>query len=200
MLSSKATGWMLALGILGFAVMSVSQFAQGDQDGTAEVLAWVTASNKWELIGFMRMVTVVLMLVFTVGFTSWARSISDSSSAINVGKYFALFALMLLWIGFISEITGFEIASENPNAAYSLIELSNMGFWFGGVCFALSFFLVGVTAYSKKTGTPAVNGLLGILGIVAAVGSFFNWFLWLGGFGLGLLVLAIIGLKKVVRG
>lgn len=200
MLSSKATGWMLVMGIVGFVIMTVSQFVQGDQDGTAGVVAWAATNSDWEGVGMMRLLTAVFMLVFTAGFISWARSINESNSVINIGTYFAFFGLILLWMGIIVQLTGFEVASENTAAAYPLIELSNMGMWFGGVNFAISFFLVGIGAYKEKAGTPALNGILAILGFIAAVGSFITWFLWLGGFGLGLLLLAVIGVQQVIRG
>ena len=65
------------------------------------------------------------------------------------------------------------------------------------IAWRISFFLVGIKAFTEKAGTPALNGILAVLGIVAAVGSFVNWFLWVGGFGLGLLIMAIIGIQKL---
>lgn len=200
MLSSKAAGWMLVMGIIGFIIMTISQFVQGDQDGTAGVIAWAATSSDWEGVGMMRLLTAVAMLLFTAGFISWARGINESNTAINIGTYFAFLGLVLLWIGIIVQLTGFEVASDNTAAAYPLIELSNMGFWFAGVNFGISFFLVGIGAYKSKAGTPALNGILAILGLIAAVGSFITWFLWLGGFGLGLLLLAVIGVQQVLRG
>lgn len=198
MLSSRATGWMLSTGIVGFIIFTVSVFIQGDQDGTSGVVAWAAASKDWEPVLFLRMIALIFMIVFTTGFISWTRSINESGSAITLGKNFALLALILMWTGFISQLAGFESASDNSDAAYALIKLSNFGNWFGGLLFGVSFFLAGASAYMAKSGTPVLNGLLAILGIVGAIGSFFTWFIWIGGFGLGLLVLGIIGLKKLV--
>ena len=199
MLSSRATGWMLSMGIVGFIIFTVSVFIQGDQDGTSGVVAWAAESKDWQPVLFLRMVALIFMIVFTTGFISWARSIDESGSPIALGKYIALLALILLWTGFIAQISGFETAEDNTDAALALVELGNSANWFGGVLFAVSFFVVGISAYMKKSGTPILNCLLIILGLVGTVGSFLIWFLWMGGFGLGLLVLAIIGLQKVVR-
>jgi hypothetical protein len=53
----------------------------------------------------------------------------------------------------------------------------------------------------KKSGTPALNGLLGIVGIVGSVGAFIpaEWsdLLWLLGFVIGMVLMAIIGVQKV---
>ena len=68
MVSSKSTGWMLIMGLVGFVVFFISTAIQGDQGGTAGVVAWASTNNDWQTIMPMRMVTVVLMLVFTVGF------------------------------------------------------------------------------------------------------------------------------------
>ena len=50
MLSSKAIGWMLPAGILGFVVMFITQFMQGDQGGTAGTVVWAASSNDWQTI------------------------------------------------------------------------------------------------------------------------------------------------------
>ena len=200
MLSSKAIGCMLPAGIIGFGVMFITQFMQGDQGGTAGTVVWAASSNDWQTIMPMRMLTVILMLIFTVGFTSWSKSISESSSVIAIGSHFTLLAVFLMWAAFVSQHAGFDVASDSTEpteAAHALVKFSNMGFWFGGVAFAVSFFLVGIKAFTEKAGTPALNGILAVLGIVAAVGSFVNWFLWVGGFGLGLLIMAIIGIQKL---
>jgi hypothetical protein len=48
-------------------------------------------------------------------------------------------------------------------------------------------------------GTPALNGFIALLGIIAAVGGVVNWFMWVVGFGIALLLLAIIGIQKGMR-
>ena len=202
MLSSKSTGWMLIMGIIAFVVMFISQTMQGDTDGTAGAVAWAASSNDWQIVMPMRMVTIMLMLIFTVGFVSLARSISESNSVISIGAHFALAALILMWVGFISQLAGFDTASDSTepaSAAHALVKFSNMSFWFGGAAYGVSFLLVGIKAYLNKVGTPASNGLLALLGLIASAGSFVSWFLWMIGFGLGLVVLAIIGLQKIMR-
>jgi hypothetical protein len=69
--------------------------------------------------------------------------------------------------------------------------------WFSGILIGLSFFLVGLSAYRQKVGMPALNGTLAIAGLVATIANFVWWVFWMGGFGLGLLILAIIGLRKI---
>ena len=101
MISSKAMGWMLIMGIIAFAIMTLSWAIQGNQNGTAETVAWAAASSDWENVGMVRMLGLFLMTVFMTGFISWARSINNSSSAIAIGSNFALFSVLLLWVGLI---------------------------------------------------------------------------------------------------
>ncbi len=190
-------GWMLIMGLVGFAVMFLSWTIQGDQEGTTGVVAWAAESNDWENVGIVRMVALFSMIVFVTGYISWARSIKDSSSAITIGSSFAALGLFLLWISFISQVAGYETASDNATAALGLVELGNMAGWFSGLLITLSFFLIGLSAYRHKVGMPALNGLLAIAGLVGAVANFVWWVFFMGGFGLGMLILAIIGLQKI---
>ena len=58
MISSKAMGYMLIMGLVGFAVMIISFFMQGNQEGTTGVVAWAAESNDWENVGMVRMLAV----------------------------------------------------------------------------------------------------------------------------------------------
>ena len=197
MISSKAMGYMLIMGLVGFAVMIISFFMQGNQEGTTGVVAWAAESNDWENVGMVRMLAVFSNLIFVTGFIYWARSINNSSSAIAIGSIFALLSIVLVWVSFISHVAGHETASDNTTAALGLIELGNMAGWFSGLLISLSFFLVGLSAYRQKVGMPALNVLLAIAGIAGAVANFVWVVFFMGGFGLGLIILAIIGLKKI---
>ena len=148
------------------------------------------------------MIAIMLMLVFTVGFTSWARDLNESSGLIYLGTRFALLGAFLMFVALISQGAGFDIASDSSDpaeAAHALLKLSGMSSWFGGISFAFSLFLVGTKLYVDKLGTPALNGLIALLGIIAVVGGFINWFIWVICFGIALLLLAIIGIRKVMR-
>jgi len=197
MISSKAMGYMLIMGLVGFAVMILSFSMQGNQEGTTGVVAWAAESNDWENVGMVRMLAVFSNLIFVTGFIYWARSINNSSSAIAIGSIFALLSIVLVWVSFISHVAGHETASDNTTAALGLIELGNMAGWFSGLLISLSFFLVGLSAYRQKVGMPALNVLLAIAGIAGAVANFVWVVFFMGGFGLGLIILAIIGLKKI---
>ena len=197
MISSKAMGYMLIMGLVGFAVMILSFSMQGNQEGTTGVVAWAAESNDWENVGIVRMVALFSMIVFVTGYISWARSIKDSSSAITIGSTFALLSIFLLWVSFISHVAGYETASDNKTAALGLVELGNMAGWFSGLLITLSFVLIGLSAYRQKVGMPALNVLLAIAGLAGAVANFVWWVFFMGGFGLGMLVLAIIGIKKI---
>ena len=107
-----------------------------------------------------------------------------------------------MFVALISQGAGFDIASDSTDpaeAAHALLKLSGMSSWFGGISFAFSLFLVGTKLYFDKLGTPALNGLIALLGIIAAVGGFINWFIWVICFGIALLLMAIIGIRKVMR-
>ena len=150
----------------------------------------------------IRMVAIILMLVFTVGFTSWARNFSESSGLIHLGTHFTLLGVFLMFVSLISQGAGFDLASDSADpaeAAHALLKLSSMSSWFGGISFAFSLFLVGGKLYLDKLGTPALNGIIAVLGIIAVVGGFINWFIWVVCFGIALLVMAIIGIRKVIR-
>ena len=203
MINSKATNLMLIAGIIGFIVMTVSQMLQGSDGGTAGAVAWAASSNDWQWIMPIRLLAVVFVLIFAVGFNSWARSFNESSGLINLGTHFTLIGVVLLWVSITSQAGGFDIASDSSDpteAAHALIKLSGMTSWLGGVGFALGFFIIGIKLYIDKVGTPILNGLIALLGIIAAVGAFVNWFIWVVGFGLAVLVIGIIGLRKVMRG
>ena len=202
MINSKSSGLMLAAGFVAFVVMTVSQMLQGDTGGTAGALAWAASSDDWQMIMPIRMLAVILMLVFTVGFTSWARNSSESSGLINLGVHFTLLGAFLMFVSLISQLAGFDVASDSADpveAAHALLKLSGMSSWFGGISFGFSFFLVGTKLYLEKAGKPALNGILAVLGLVAVVGAFVNWFIWVICFGIAVLILAIIGLQKAMR-
>ena len=74
-----------------------------------------------------------------------------------------------------------------------------MSSWFGGISFAFSLFLVATKLYIDKLGTPILNGIIALLGIIAVVGGFTIWFIWVICFGIALLLMAIIGVQKVMR-
>tara|TARA_B100001123_G_scaffold153077_1_gene177077 strand:- start:3358 stop:3972 length:615 start_codon:yes stop_codon:yes gene_type:complete len=203
MINSKTSGLMMAAGFTAFIVMTVSQFLQGgDNQGTAESLAWAASSDDWKWIMPIRMVAIMLMLVFTAGFTSWARTLCESSGVIYLGTRFTLLGAFLMFVALISSGAGFDVASDSADpaeAAHALIKLSGMSSWFGGISFAFSLFLVGTKLYIDKLGTPALNGLIALLGIIAVAGGFINWFIWVICFGIALLILAIIGVQKIIR-
>ena len=203
MINSKTSGLMMAAGFTAFIVMTVSQFLQGgDNQGTSESLAWAASSDDWKWIMPIRMVAIMLMLVFTAGFTSWARTLSESSGVIYLGTRFTLLGSFLMFVALISSGAGFDVASDSADpaeAAHALIKLSGMSSWFGGISFAFSLFLVGTKLYIDKLGTTALNGLIALLGIIAVAGGFINWFIWVICFGIALLILAIIGVQKVIR-
>ena len=127
MLYSKTSNLLLIAGIIGFIVMTISQMLQGgDNQGTAESVAWAASSDDWQWIMPIRLLAVVFMLIFTVGLTSWARNFSKSSGLIHVGTHFTLIGLVLLWVSIISQAAGFDIASDSADpaeAAHALVKL-----------------------------------------------------------------------------
>ena len=150
----------------------------------------------------IRMVAIMLMLVFTVGFTSWARNLNESSGMIYLGTQFTLLGTFFMFVALISQGGGFDIASDSTEpaeAAHALLKLSGMSSWFGGISFAFSLFLVATKLYIDKLGTPILNGIIALLGIIAVVGGFTIWFIWVICFGIALLLMAIIGVQKVMR-
>ena len=202
MINSKTSSLMLVAGFIAFIIFTVSQMLQGGESSTAGSLAWAASSDDWKWIMPIRMVAIILMLVFTVGFTSWARNFSESSGLIHLGTHFTLLGVFLMFVSLISQGAGFDLASDSADpaeAAHALLKLSGMSSWFGGISFAFSLFLVGSKLYLDKLGTPALNGIIAVLGIIAVVGGFINWFIWVVCFGIALLVMAIIGIRKVIR-
>ena len=202
MINSKTSSLMLVAGFIAFIIFTVSQMLQGGESSTAGSLAWAASSDDWKWIMPIRMVAIILMLVFTVGFTSWARNFSESSGLIHLGTHFTLLGLFLMFVSLISQGAGVDLASDSAapaEAAHALLKLSGMSSWFGGISFAFSLFLVGGKLYLDKLGTPALNGIIAVLGIIAVVGGFINWFIWVVCFGIALLVMAIIGIRKVIR-
>lgn len=208
MLSSKTTGWMLIMGMVSVVFIIIAIAVQGDSsdsEGVAAVVAWAAANeDTWQIVVPINMIANVLIIIFTVGFISWARSIDESNGAISFGKYSALLALILLWVGDLSQVAGFDTSADNADAANALISLSRTLTWVGILTLLASFFVVGTTAYIKKSGTPALTGLLGLVGLVGCVGGFIlpgdiTWVFWVGGFLLGMLLLTIIGVQKVLR-
>ena len=202
MINSKTSSLMLVAGFIAFILVTISQMLQGGESGTAGSLAWAASSDDWKWIMPIRMIAIMLMLVFTVGFTSWARNLNESSGLIYLGTHFTLLGAFLMFVALISQGGGFQIASDSTDpteAAHALLKLSGMSSWFGGISFAFSLFIVGTKLYIDKLGTPALNGLIALLGIIAAVGGFINWFIWVICFGIALLLMAIIGIRKVRR-
>ena len=202
MINSKASSLMLVAGFIAFILFTISQILQGGESGTAGSLAWAASNNDWQWIMPIRMVAIMLMLVFTVGFTSWARNLNESSGMIYLGTQFTLLGTFFMFVALISQGGGFDIASDSTEpaeAAHALLKLSGMSSWFGGISFAFSLFLVGTKLYVDKLGTPILNGVIALLGIIAVVGGFTIWFIWGICFGIALLLMAIIGVQKVMR-
>ena len=207
MLNSKTTGWMLIMGMVSVVFIIIGIAVQGDSSdgGVAGVVAWAAANkDTWQIVVPINMIANVLIIIFTVGFISWARSIDESNGAISFGKYSALLALILIWVADLSQVAGFDTSADNADAANALISLSRTLTWVGILTLLASFFVVGTTAYIKKSGTPALTGLLGLVGLVGCVGGFIplgdiTWVFWVGGFLLGMLLLTIIGVQKVIR-
>ena len=196
MISSKLNGRLLLAGIIAYVLMMLSWAMQGNQDTTLETIAWASASEDWQNVGMIRMLAMMSMLVFLAGYSAWLKSINEASTALSIGAYFALFGIILMWVGLITGITGFDLSKNNADAAAALIELSGTGFWFGGTCMGISFLLVGLSVFRQKIGNPTLMVILAVLGLSALVGNFVMWQVWLGSFGLGLLLLAYIGITN----
>ena len=77
MINSKTSSLMLVAGFIAFILFTVSQILQGGERSTAEALAWAASSDDWQWIMPIRLVAIILMLVFAVGFTSWARNLNE---------------------------------------------------------------------------------------------------------------------------
>jgi hypothetical protein len=202
MLSSKTTGWMLIMGLAAVIVVIIAISIQAQEGTVAEMVAWAAENEgTWQIVISVNMVANVLLVIFTIGFISWAQSIDQSGGAISIGKYLALLALVLIWVGDISQGAGFETAEENADAAHSLISLCRSLTWIGISVLLGSFFVVGTTAYIKKVGTPVLNVLLGLVGLVGCIGSYvpgdISGLFWTAGFAVGMILMTIIGVQKV---
>ena len=199
MRSSKATGWSLTMGFVTLAILMVAGMLGSNSGEPAEEVAWAAASNDWQLIVPIQMLGGCTMLIFVAGMISWIRSIDESHPALTYASYFPLLCLVLSWVGIISGGAGYDMAADNTEAANALMQLSAMSGFMGVVMMMFSFFLVGTTAYLKKSGTPALMGLLGLGGIAGAAlclaGVGFIGFMLV--FPLNLILVAIIGLQKV---
>tara|TARA_B100001245_G_C22755669_1_gene365803 strand:- start:36 stop:644 length:609 start_codon:yes stop_codon:yes gene_type:complete len=199
MLNSKSNGVMLITGIVAFILFFVAQAVQGSTgDGIEGTIAWAAEDNDYETIIMpLRMIGGIIMIAFTAGFISWVRTLDETSGFLQFGKLIAILSLILVWVGTLAQVGGFESSSENTDAAYALIRMSRMGMWVGIQMFMLSFFVVGATAYFRKLGTPVLNGILGIFGFLGFAGTFVMWIFWVVGFPLCLIVLAITGVQKI---
>ena len=199
MLNSKSTGVMLITGVVAFIFLFIAQAIQGDTgDGIEGTIAWAAKNNDYETIILpLRMIAGIIMIAFTAGFISWVRSLDETSGFLQFGKLIAILSLILVWVGTLAQVGGFESSSENTDAAYALIRMSRMGMWVGIQMFMLSFFVVGATAYFRKLETPVLNGILGIFGFLGFAGTFVTWIFWVAGFPLCLIVLAITGVQKI---
>ena len=211
MLGSKTTGLMLITAFIILVFVIVPIILMGDAGTPTEIIDWaVSNSGTAEIVIMLNMIANILLIIFTVGFISWAHSIDNSNAAITIGKYSAVLALALLWIGDVSHMAALQTATDNTDysdgllrLAPNLIVLSHTLTWIGMLTILGSFFIVGATAYLKKVGTPVLNGLLAIVGIVGCVGGFIptdmDWIFWVGGFLIGFILMGIIGVQKVMR-
>ena len=204
MLSAKTTGWMLVMGMVALVVVIIAGVIQGDPGTTAELVAWAAVNKAtWQIVVPINMIANFLLIIFTVGFISWAHSIDDSNGAIVFGKYTAIVGLIVIWVADLSQTAAFNTAADNTDAAHALISLSRELTYIGIATLLASFFVVGATAYMKKSGTPALNGLLALVGVVGCVGAFIpaEWsdVFWLLGFLIGMVLMAIIGVQKLMR-
>lgn len=202
MLSSKATGWMLAMGFVTLVILFGEGMLADAPSDTAEEVAWLVANDDWKWLVPITMVGGLTMLVFTAGIISWVRSIDESNVALNCAIYLTLLGLVLSWVGLISAAAAGPTAADNADATHALLQLSNIGGFLGVVMMMLSFFLIGTTSYLKKSGTPALMGLLALLAIVGVVCCFIpgvGFVTWMVIFPLNLILVAIIGVRKAVQ-
>ena len=200
MLSSKTTGWSLTMGFVTLVILMGAGMIEGDHADDAAEIAWIVENNDWKWLVPMTMVGGLTMLVFTAGMISWARSIDESNGALTYATYFPVLCLALSWVGIISGGAGADMAKDNADAARALLQLSDVGGFLGVVMIMITFFLVGTTAYLKKSGTPVLMGLLGLGGIVGAVGVFipgFGMVAFMAIFPLNLILVAIVGIQKI---
>ena len=201
MLSAKATGWSLTAGFVTLVILMGSTMLMGDTgDGTAEEIAYLATNNDWKWIVPITMVGGLTMLIFTVGMISWIRSIDESNPVLTYASYLPLLCLALSWVGILSGGVASRTAADNADAAFALMRLSNTLGFIGIVMMMLSFFLVGTTAYLKKSGSPALMGLFGLLGLAGVVVAFIpglSFVVFMPVFPLSLILVAIIGIQKV---
>ena len=97
------------------------------------------------------------------------------------------------------ERTSVLVQRDRADAAFALMRLGDVTGFIGIVMMLLSFFLAGTAAYFKKSGTPALMGLLGILGLAGVVMSFIpgmGFLVFMAIFPLSLLLLAFIGIQQ----
>lgn len=199
MLSAKATGWSLTMGFVTLVILFGAGMFEGEHDTRADEIAWLIANKDWQWIVPMQMIGGLTMLIFTAGMLSWIRSIDQSAPALHYSGYIVLLGLVVSWVGIISGGAGADVAKDNAHAAHALLNLSDISSFMGVVMMMLSFFLVGTTSYLRKSGTPALMGLLALLGIVGAVGAFipgFGFAVWMVIFPLCLILVAIIGIQQ----
>ena len=199
MLNAKAMGWSLTAGFVTLIVLFAAGMLGGDHDGTAEEVAYLATNNDWMWIVPITMVGGLTMIIFTAGWISWIRNIDDSSAVLTYASYLPLLALSLSWVGILSGGVGSRTAADNADAAFALMRLSDVTGFIGIVMMLLSFFLAGTAAYFKKSGTPALMGLLGILGLAGVVMSFIpgmGFLVFMAIFPLSLLLLAFIGIQQ----
>ena len=158
MLSSKTTGLMLITAFITLVFVIVPITMMGDAGSLTEIIDWAVAnSGTAEIVIMLNMIANILLIIFTVGFISWAHSIDESNAAITIGKYSAVLALALIWIGDVSHMAALQTATDNTEysdgllrLAPNLITLSHTLTWVGMLTFLGSFFIVGATAYVKK--------------------------------------------------
>ena len=81
------------MGLVAVIVVIIAIAIQ-TQDGTAaELVAWAAETEStWQIVVPVNMIANILLVIFTVGIISWAKSIDQSNSAITIGKYLALLA------------------------------------------------------------------------------------------------------------
>ena len=120
MLGSKTTGLMLITAFIILVFVIVPIVLMGDAGTPTEIIDWaVSNSGTAEIVIMLNMIANILLIIFTVGFISWAHSIDNSNAAITIGKYGAVLALALLWIGDVSHMAALQTATD-----LSLIHIS----------------------------------------------------------------------------
>ena len=195
MISSQLNGKILIAGIIGWVLVAASWAVQGfDQSTLADTLKWAAGSDDWQNVGMIRMLGFFSFVVFLSGYSAWAKKIDESSSTISVGVYFALLGVIFMFVSLVTEITGYDSASDNNVIASTLIGVSETSSWFSGTFWAFSLLLVGLRAARLNAGNSILLWLLSLLGLVALVGNFVEDMVWVLSFGLSMLILAYIGL------